>query len=396
MTDSGIGAGNDGFSAERRRVEAVASLELFDTPAEERFDRITRVARELFNVPIAEINLIDDEEQYTKSPQPGGTPSKRPRETSFCDITIQRPGLLVVPDATQDDRFSWRDVVTSDQHIRFYAGRPLSLGDDLRVGTLCIVDTEPHQLDEAGLQLFEEMGQWAERELRANVDIDRAADVQRGFLPGGQPCPPEFAVAGVSLPHGGVGGDFHAWTATDDGFEFTVADVMGKGTAGALLATDVRAAFLARVGGDVGETVTEVNAQVVHDLAATGSFATLVHARIDRAGRLDYADAGHGLTIVVRADGRVDRLDSTGLPIGILEDGVWGTQRAEIAPGETLVVCTDGVLDLYDGTLESLDRLAELVRAGGGPTEIVERIVVLSRAEARSDDLTAVVITRSA
>ncbi|MFZ4894220.1 PP2C family protein-serine/threonine phosphatase [Plantibacter sp. Mn2098] len=408
MSDAGAAQGRDADGSddesvdaqdaerlEERRVAAVERLQLVDTPAEERFDRITRVARELFNVPIAEINLINDQDQFTKSPQYGGSGAKRHRTESFCDITIQRPGLLVVPDATKDDRFSWRDVVTSDQHIRFYAGRPLSLGEDLRVGTLCIVDTEPHELDEEELRLFEEMGLWAERELLADIDIDRAADVQRGFLPGGQPCPPEYAVAGVSLPHGGVGGDFHTWTATDDGFEFTVADVMGKGTAGAILATDVRAAFLARVGGDVGRTVTEVNAQVAQDLATTGSFATLVHARVDRAGRLDYADAGHGLTIIVRTDGGVERLDSTGLPIGILDDGVWTTLQTEIAPGETLVVCTDGVLDLFDGTLDSLDGVARLVTAGGGPAAIVERLVALSDTQQRSDDLTAVVITRA-
>jgi uncharacterized protein YigA (DUF484 family) len=124
LAGKGLGAhaaGNDD-DFERLRVVALDLLDLLDlldTPAEERFDRITRIARELFDVPVAEINLIDDERQFTKSPQLPGRSPNLVRTESFCEVTIQQSDLVVVPDATRDERFAHRDPVTDERHIRF-------------------------------------------------------------------------------------------------------------------------------------------------------------------------------------------------------------------------------------------------------------------------------------
>jgi sigma-B regulation protein RsbU (phosphoserine phosphatase) len=173
---------------ERLRLAALDDVHLVDTPPEERFDRITRLAKQIFNVSLAQINLLGEFEQFTLSPQPGGVAMRRPAGESFCSTTILGPGLLVVPDATQDDRFADRDSVTGPHHIRFYAGRPLSLGDELRIGTLCLADTVPRALTPAELDVLEEMGTWVERELRDSRIVEEDADVDAA--PTSIPNPP--------------------------------------------------------------------------------------------------------------------------------------------------------------------------------------------------------------
>ena len=150
--------------SESRRAEEVRRLGLLDTSPQERFDRITRLARARFGVPVAEINLLDEYRQFTKSPQPDGKAQNTPREDSFCDQTVQAPGILVVPDATKDDRFSGKATVTGDRHIRFYAGYALQSAGH-QVGTLCIVDTVPRDFTADDYVMLERMGRWVEAEL---------------------------------------------------------------------------------------------------------------------------------------------------------------------------------------------------------------------------------------
>lgn len=389
-----VDVGSASTALERSRIAAVEKLDLLDTPAEERFDRITRIARQVFGVPVAEINLLDDSRQFTKSPQtPGQTPNS-PRSESFCDVTIQGTDLLVVPDATADERFALRDTVTGERHIRFYAGRPLSLGDGLNVGSFCLVDSSPRDLSEADRQLFDEMGTWVERELRETVERDRAADIQRALLPQGRPGWPDFDVAGLSLPAHQVSGDFYAWRETPTGMDLTIADVMGKGTGAAIVGAGIRSAFQARVDTEPALAIEHVNAQLIGDLDATSTFATLFHARLDfSSGVLGYADAGHGLSVLVRADGSIDRLEATGFPLGFAND-VWQSDSVILAVGDTLLSFTDGLLDLFDGTLASLDRLGELA-ASGSAHDIVARVRALAASTTGlTDDVTLVVIAR--
>jgi hypothetical protein len=380
---------------ERLRVAAVERLDLLDTPPEERFDRITRIARELFDVPVAEINLLDDTRQFTKSPQSAGTSPNSDRSQSFCDVTIRRPEMLVVQDATQDDRFAHRSTVTGERHIRFYAGRPLSLGDDFRVGTLCLVDTTPRSFGAEQLQLLDEMGLWVERELQDTADLDRAAEVQQGLLPHDQPSHPGFDVVGICLPAKTVGGDFYSWHGSETAIELTMADVMGKGAAGAIMAAAVRAAFQSRTGDDVVTAIDEVNAQLAGDLGGIGSFATLFHAVIDTgSGRVDYADAGHGLTVLVRRDGSAERLEATGLPIGIVPDGQWSRGSTVLQPGDQLVTFTDGLFDLFDGTLDSLGSIATIVREATSPQDALARVAEITAAGTAGDDVSVVIVAR--
>lgn len=129
---------------EQQRLQALHRSGLLDTPAEERFDRLTRVARQLFDVPIALVSLVDAERQWFKSRQ-GLEPCETQRDISFCGHAILCPDILEIGDATEDARFSDNPLVTGAPHIRFYAGAPLIV-DGQGIGTLCIIDTRPRRL----------------------------------------------------------------------------------------------------------------------------------------------------------------------------------------------------------------------------------------------------------
>ena len=406
---------------ERMRVAALADVHLVDTPPEERFDRITRLAKLIFGVPIAQINLLGQFESFTKSPQVAGESATMSVDDTFCNITIQTPGMLVVPNLTQDDRFSSRLPVTGEQHIRFYAGRPLSLGDDLRIGTLCIVDTEPREMTPAELNVLDEMGLWVERELRDSRDPDgeEGADASGASIPivptltaaivlpaGLADAPvltpaslavatPTFSISGTSLPLRKIGSDFFAWREVDGVVELTVADVMGKGAKAAAIASTVRDTLQDHAGADVGETLHNANADLARDLHLVGIFATLFHARVEvETGILEYADAGHGLTLIVRADGGVERLESSGFPLGLMARGTWEVRSTILQEGDVLVSFTDGVLGLFDGSLASLDKVVDLVRSSSSTSDIVNRVVRLTKRKRGGDDVTIIAMSR--
>lgn len=131
---------------EQQRLQALNDLQLLDTPAEERFDRLTRLARQMFAVPIALISLVDEQRQWFKSSQ-GLDACETGRDISFCGHAILGREIFEVNDASKDVRFSDNPLVSGGPHIRFYAGAPLITGDGYALGTLCIIDSQPRQLN---------------------------------------------------------------------------------------------------------------------------------------------------------------------------------------------------------------------------------------------------------
>ena len=151
-------------SNEDERLAHLYSLDVLDTPAEERFDRITRLAKGLFEVPIVLISLVDEKRQWFKSRQ-GLTACETSREISFCGHAILGDELLVIEDATADERFHDNPLVVQEPEIRFYAGCPLRDAAGLRLGTLCLIDTRPRRLSAAAREQLRDLGRIAEGEL---------------------------------------------------------------------------------------------------------------------------------------------------------------------------------------------------------------------------------------
>ncbi len=144
-------------SDEQQRLRAVNDCNLLDTPPERAYDRIARLASQLFSVPIAAVSLIGEDRQFFKSIV-GLNIRETHRDIAFCSHAILSRDPLVVLDARKDPRFSDNPMVTGEPGIRFYCGAPMETAHGLRIGTVCVIDTKPRQeLAEESLKLLTEL-----------------------------------------------------------------------------------------------------------------------------------------------------------------------------------------------------------------------------------------------
>lgn len=130
---------------EQARLAALDRYDVLDTPREEAFDRIVRLTKQILQVPIATVSLIDGHRQWHKSFD-GLATGEAPRGQTFCTHTIREGQALVVPDAASDPRFAENPYVLGNPGIRFYAGIPLTTSDGHHIGTLCAIDTVPREM----------------------------------------------------------------------------------------------------------------------------------------------------------------------------------------------------------------------------------------------------------
>lgn len=169
-------------SDEAERLLALRALKILDTPEEETFDRLTRIAAAIFDVPIALISLVDGERQWFKS-HLGLEPREIPRSMSFCAHAIGQSEPLVVPDAVADPRFTDNPLVTGSPHIRFYEGAQMRTREGLDLGNFCIIDTKPrprHSAEE--LSLLEDLAATATlliEQRRMVLDYEAHAEARR-------------------------------------------------------------------------------------------------------------------------------------------------------------------------------------------------------------------------
>ncbi|CAM3589713.1 sensor domain-containing diguanylate cyclase [Rahnella bruchi] len=151
---------------EAKRLHALRAYNLLDTPPEERFDRLTRLARRLFDVPIALVSLVDVNRQWFKSCQ-GLAVTETSRDVSFCAHAILDNEIMLVPNTLSDERFYDNPLVTGDPGIRFYAGCPLIVPNGSSLGTLCLIDVKPRDMGDDERQLLRDLAKMAEQEIGA-------------------------------------------------------------------------------------------------------------------------------------------------------------------------------------------------------------------------------------
>jgi diguanylate cyclase (GGDEF)-like protein len=189
---------------EAERLRALGETGLLDTPPEEDFDNLVRLASVICDTPIALITLLDSQRQWFKA-NVGATMTQTDRDVAFCAHTILQPDHLIVNDAWKDERFSRNPLVTGDPGIRFYAGLPLETEDGYRLGSLCVIDTTPRHLTERQMEALQllclqakkhinlrrqqhkmllaaEQSSLIERELRASQDLFHAFMDNAPFL----------------------------------------------------------------------------------------------------------------------------------------------------------------------------------------------------------------------
>jgi len=151
---------------EDARLESLRGLRLLDTEPEERFDRITRMAQRLFDVPIAVFGLVDADRVWFKS-QAGLDQPAVARADAFCSHAILTDGIMQVEDAAADPRFMASSLVTGPEKVRFYAGFPVKSAEQRRVGALAIMGTRPRRLAAADLATLADLARGVEVEISA-------------------------------------------------------------------------------------------------------------------------------------------------------------------------------------------------------------------------------------
>lgn len=155
---------------EASRLAALKSYGILDTPPEAFYDDIAQLATFICKTPIALISFIDESRQWFKA-RVGVATSEIPRQDAFCAHAILRPEeILVVKEPQRDPRFSNNPLVTGKPSIQFYAGVPIVTETGEALGTLCVIDTQPNDLDEHALSALRNLA----RQIMAHLDLGKS------------------------------------------------------------------------------------------------------------------------------------------------------------------------------------------------------------------------------
>jgi sigma-B regulation protein RsbU (phosphoserine phosphatase) len=382
---------------EERRQRAVESLALSGTGSVPRLDRVTRMARALFGVAMSSVTVIDQDRALYPG-RAGFDADDSARGDTPCHLVIDSGEVITTDDARLDPRFL--DIAPFvENDLAFYIGHPLTDGSGNVVGSFCLIDKEPRRLSDDELAQFRDLAAWAQSELIADAESMRARATQQALLPEEPLVAGDVCVEGVCVPSLSVGGDYFDYGRVGDLVHVALGDVMGKGAGAAILGASTRSACRAAVpsvtsGPLLGEAVERIERAVLRDLQRLGSFVTYFHAVIDLASdTLFYVDAGAGLSLLLRADGRIEHLLGSAMPLGIVQQELL-TESTTFLPGDRLVMVSDGVLDILPDPADWQAELARIVRDAGDVPTLLDRIREMSDDRVGRDDVTAVVLER--
>jgi serine phosphatase RsbU (regulator of sigma subunit) len=384
-------------SMPRLEAEAVAN-----GLSAQRFERVVRLAQAVFGAPIAAFNLIGNDSQYTVA-SVGIPTGEIPVEDSVCRVTVLQNDVLEVRDLREDQRFASIPSVTGPPRVRFYAGVPVRGQSGQMIGALCILDLAPRALGRQQREMLADLGALLEHEVSIQEEMNLAGKVQQLMLPTLAPDIAGVEIAGRLRPAREAGGDYFDWLVIKDAngtakqLQVVLGDVMGKGLAASLIASEVRAVLRghSRYASGVADAVARTSTTTRQDLEANGRFSTMWVGRLDPAtGAVDYIDAGHGLAVIASPRGD-RRLFQENLPLGVPFEENWVQASDTLADDELLVVVSDGVFDVLDDSFEEATaRLQKFLDPELSCRAIVDRIVDFSLDSAATDDVTALAVRR--
>ena len=387
---------------EQERLEALYELRLLDTPQEERFDAVARLAASVFNVPIAFVSLIDRHRQWFKA-KVGFNLCESSRDHSFCSHAILQDQPLVIPDTTKDERFADNPFVTEPPFLRFYAGDPLKAASGANVGTLCIADQKPREFSENDVELLRQLGAMVERELKTNDLIDAQSELleaQKQLLKTQRRLREELNAAAAYvlsqlpasmkesldidwrfIPSEDVGGDGLGYHFIDENrFAFYLLDVCGHGVAPALMSISLLSILKSE---SLHEADFNNPASVLRALNREfpmdrhgNRFFTIFYGVIDLLERkLVYSSAGHPPAVLIERGGTIRRLTSKGMPIGCAPTAVYENEPRSFHQGDILYLFSDGAFEIRgaQGSYEAFELL--LSRTHGNATNSLNQIM---------------------
>lgn len=380
---------------EDRRQRAVESLGFTEAVRNPQLDRVARIARATFGTDFSSITVFDRDRALFVGG--GGFDAvESPRADSPCQLVVDSGEIITTDDARLDPRFDGIANIRGADSA-FYVGHPLKDGSGNVVGSLCLVGQEPRVLSDSEMKLFVDLADWAQAEMLADAEDERARQTQQSLLPAAPIDTDDLRVVGVCVPALSVGGDYFDYGAVGNLTHIAIGDVMGKGTAAAIIGAATRSACRAIVptvadGAGLGRGVELIEAAMIADLQRTNTFITYFHALIDpEAEQLFYVDAGAGLALLVGADGSTEQLTGGGIPLGI-DVQHHETHMRPLASGDRLVLLSDGVLDIVADPEDWVDEVAAIVRASSDGDDVLRRITDLSLERIPLDDVTAVVV----
>lgn len=243
------------------------------------------------------------------------------------------------------------------------------------------------------------------RDARFSRDFEEARQIQRALLPSVMPTLAGCQIAARWTPAAGIGGDcYDVLRFSDTRVAVSIADVVGKGLPAALLMSNLQAAVraFATPTADPHDVCSSVNRLLCRNIAS-GKFVTFCYTVIDlEQGLITYANAGHNPPIIVRADGRIDQLATTGLVLGVSSDWTYTTGTTTFDPGDRLICFTDGMTEARSHSDEEFgeDRLAQLAaQSRDQSVEVLAEALITAVTGwtdgPAQDDATLIVVTRS-
>jgi len=237
---------------------------------------------------------------------------------------------------------------------------------------------------------------------RMEDELKIARDIQQGLSPTALPDSGWFRAAGSSWPSTEVGGDyFDVRKMSPDVWAAVVADVSGKGVSSALLASLLQGAFLMASG-----VAAEIEPMMLHlnrfllERTRGEKYATMFYCTVDSSGLLSYANAGHCAPFLVSRDGRLRKMHTSGMPVGMLEEAQFQTLQAQLEPGDKIVIYSDGLTEAEnsEGQFFETERLRVLLRNHARNTAVelhqalIDAVDNFTEGGVVRDDITALVL----
>lgn len=372
-------------AGEAMRLQALRRYEVLDTAPEAAFDRIADLAARLFGVPIGVVSLVDRDRVWFKSHR-GLALQEVERAAGLCASAILAEGPTLIPDTSVDSVARSHPLVAGEAGLRFYAGAPLRTAGGHHLGTLCVMDRHPRQpgadrlamledlaavvMDELDLRLAQRRALQHESVLASLEAQHQAQADQLGqallatLVPARLPEIPGLEAAALYRPANlsQVGGDFYDVFPVGNGdWGVAIGDVGGKGPGAATVAAAARHALrgaavahrdAAQVLGSVNEALLmdqeDVSEPIGREDGSEPRLVTAAYVRLHpyREGfRLRVASAGHPVPLVRRRTGRIENLGTGGRLLGYSADPPCSEQLAYLAPGDAVVLFTDGVTE---------------------------------------------------